>query len=53
MRAKMLRFKERKHDHHKAGFSCVQIANILDRDERLDKLKLFRLFSFCLCAPAF
>ena len=28
-------------------------ADILDRDERLNKLKLFRLLSSCLCARAF
>ena len=29
------------------------ITDLLDREERLDKLKLFGLSSFCLCAPVF
>lgn len=28
METKMLHFEVRKHDHHKAGFSCVQIAHV-------------------------
>ena len=28
MGTKMLHFEVRKHDHHKAGFSCVQIAHV-------------------------
>ena len=29
------------------------VTDLLDREERLDKLKLFGLYSFCLCAPVF
>ena len=28
MGTKMLHFEVRNHDHHKAGFSCVQIAHV-------------------------
>ena len=29
------------------------VTDLLDREERLNKLKLFYSFSFCLCAPVF